>query len=54
MPTRVRPDDLGCALEALGAAAMVLGDRFGLQRTSPWALINVLTQGRMLAMAPAG
>jgi hypothetical protein len=27
-PTRVRSDELGCALEALGAAAMVLGDRF--------------------------
>ena len=54
LPTRVRPDELGCALEVLGAAAMVVGDRFGLQNTSPWARINVLTKGRMLAMAPAG
>jgi hypothetical protein len=45
---------LGCALEHLGAAAMVIGRRFGLQHTSPWALINVLTGGRLLAMAPAG
>ena len=54
LPARVRPDELGCALEHLGAAAMVLGRRFGLQHTSPWARINVLTRGRLLAMAPAG
>jgi hypothetical protein len=49
-----RPDELGYALECLGAAAMVLGRRFGLQHTSVWARINVLTRGRLLAMAPAG
>jgi hypothetical protein len=54
LPARVRPDELGCALEHLGAAAMVIGRRAGLQRTSPWARINVLTRGRLLAMAPAG
>lgn len=54
LPARVRPDELGCALEVLGAAAMVLGDRFGLQHTSPWARVNVLTRGRLLGMAPAG
>ncbi len=54
LPTRVRPDELGCALEHLGAAAMVLGRRYGLQHTSLWARINVLTRGRLLAMAPAG
>ena len=54
LPARVRPDELGCALEHLGAAATVIGRRFGLHRTSPWALINVLTLGRLLAMAPAG
>ncbi len=54
LPTRVRPDELGCALEHLGAAASVLGRRFGLQHTSLWARINVLTRGRLLAMAPAG
>jgi transposase-like protein len=54
LPARVRRDELGCALEYLGAAASVLGRRFGLQHTSPWARINVLTCGRLLAMAPAG
>jgi hypothetical protein len=35
LPTRVRPDELGGAPEHLGAAASVLGRRFGLQHTSP-------------------
>jgi hypothetical protein len=54
LPDRFRPDELGCALEHLAAAAMVIGRRPGLQRASPWARINVLTRGRLLAMAPAG
>jgi len=54
LPAQARPDELGCALEHLGAAAMVIGRRPGLQHTSPWALINVLTRGRLLTMAPAG
>jgi hypothetical protein len=54
LPASGRVDELGCALEHLGTAAMVLGRRFGLQHTSPWARINVLTRGRLLAMAPAG
>jgi len=54
LPTRVRPDELGCALEHLAATASVLGRRSGPQHTSPWARINVLTRGRLLAMAPAG
>ncbi|SRR6266566_561750 len=54
LPARVRPHELGCALDALGAAAMALGRRFGLQHTSLWARINVLTRGRLLSMAPAG
>jgi len=54
LPAQGRPDELGCALEHLGAAAMVIGRRYGLQHTSPWARVNVLTQGRLLAMAPAG
>jgi hypothetical protein len=33
---------------------MVIGERFGLQHTSPWARITVLTRGRLLAPAPAG
>ena len=54
LPAWGRPDELGCALEHLGAAAMVLGRRYGLQHTSLWARVNVLTRGRLLAMAPAG
>jgi len=54
LPAVSRPDELACALEHLAAAASVIGRRFGLQHASPWALINVLTRGRLLAMAPAG
>jgi hypothetical protein len=54
LPARVRPDELGCALEHLGAAAVVTGRRPGLEHTSVWARVNVLTGGRLLAMAPAG
>jgi Domain of unknown function (DUF6431) len=54
LPAWGRPDELGCALEHLGAAAMVIGRRYGLQHTSLWARVNVLTRGRLLAMAPAG
>jgi hypothetical protein len=54
LPVPARPDELGCALEYLGAAAWVFGRRFGVQHASPWALINVVTRGRLLTMAPAG
>lgn len=54
LPARACPDGLGCALEHRAAAAMAMGDRFGLQHTSAWARINVLTRCRLLAMAPAG
>jgi len=54
LPSLMRPDELGYALDALGAAAMAIGERFGLQHTSPWARITVLTRGRLLAPAPAG
>jgi hypothetical protein len=54
LPAQGGPDELGCALEHLGTAAMVIGRRFGLQHASPWARVNVLTRGRLLAMARAG
>ena len=54
LPARVRPDELGCALDHLGAAAMAMGSRFGLQHTSPWARINVLTRGQLLTMPAPG
>src|SRR5260370_2364846 len=41
LPARVRRDELGCALEHLGAAASVLGRRSGLQHTSLRARIPV-------------
>jgi hypothetical protein len=49
-----RTDELGGALEHLAAAALVTGHRHGLEHTSWWARINVLTGGRLLTMAPAG
>jgi hypothetical protein len=54
LPAWGRTDELACALEHLGAAATVIGRRYGLQHTSLWARVNVLTRGRLLAMAPAG
>jgi len=49
-----RTDELGAALEHLAAAALVLGRRYGLEHTSWWARINVVTRGRLLTMDPAG
>jgi hypothetical protein len=49
-----RTDELGTALEHLAAAALVFGRRHGLEHTSWWARINVLTRGQLLTMAPAG
>jgi len=49
-----RTDELGGALEHLAAAALVLGRRHGLEHTSWWARINMLTRGWLLTMAPAG
>jgi len=46
--------ELGWALECLGAAAVVTGRRLGLEHVSLWAMINVLTRGRLLDMTPAG
>jgi len=42
-----RTDELGAALEHLAAAALVLGRRHGLEHTSWWARINVVTRGRL-------
>ena len=46
--------ELRWALECLGAAAVVVCRRLGLEHVSLWAMINVLTRGRLLDMAPAG
>jgi transposase-like protein len=52
LPSRVLADPLACALDALGAAAVAMGRRFGLHEASLWARIAVLTRGRLLSLAP--
>jgi hypothetical protein len=52
LPAHDRPSELACALDALGAAAVALGDRFGLQHASPWARVTVLTRGRLPTLSP--
>ncbi len=42
------------ALECLAAAAVVTGRRLDVEQVSPWAMISILTRGRLLDMAPAG
>jgi transposase-like protein len=54
LPAQARPGELACALDALGAAAMALGDRFGLEHASPWARVTVLTRGQLLTLSPDG
>jgi transposase-like protein len=54
LPTTERADPLAPALDALGAAALAFGRHFGREDTDPWARINVLTRGRLLAAAPTG
>lgn len=54
LPVVERTDPLTLALDALGAAALALGRRFAREDTDPWARINVLTRGRLLAPFPTG
>jgi hypothetical protein len=54
LPARALTDPLASALDALGAAAFAMGARFGLQDTSPWARVTVLTRGRLLSLSPDG
>lgn len=54
LPDTTRSDPLVLALDALGAAALALGRRFARDDADPWARINVLTRGRLLASFPAG
>ena len=54
LPAQDRPGQLAYALDALGAAAMALDDRFGVQCASPWARVTVLTRGRLLNLSPDG
>jgi len=42
------------ALECPGAAAVVVCRRLALEHVSLWAMISILTRGRLLDMAPAG
>jgi hypothetical protein len=54
VPARWPPGELGFALENLGAAASITASRSGMQHVRPWALVNVLTGGKLLNMSPAG
>ena len=54
LPAQVPADPLACALDALGAAALAMGGRFGLRDTRPWARVTVLTRGRLLSLSPDG
>ena len=54
LPAQARPGQLASALDALGAAAMALGDRFGVPHASPRARVTVLTRGRLLTLPPDG
>ncbi|SBW29011.1 hypothetical protein FDG2_6321 [Candidatus Protofrankia californiensis] len=52
LPVVERTDPLTLALDALGAAALAFGRRFAREDTDPWARVNVLTRGRLLAPFP--
>ncbi len=52
LPVRVLADPLACALDALGAAAVAMGRRLGLDEAGLWARIVVLTRGRLLRLTP--
>jgi transposase-like protein len=54
LPAQARPGQLAYALDAPGAAAMALGDRFGVPHASPRARVTVLTRGRLLTLPPDG
>ena len=54
LPARALADPLASALDALGAAAAAMGNRFRLHGTSPWARIAVLTRGQLLSLRPGG
>jgi hypothetical protein len=52
LPARARPDELGDALDALWAAAMAMGDRFGLQGSGLWARITGADPGPAAGPVP--
>jgi transposase-like protein len=54
LPSRVLADSLACALDALGAAAVAVGRRLGLEATGLWERIVVLTRRQLLSLAPGG
>jgi hypothetical protein len=54
LPAQARPGQLAYALDAPGAAAMALGDRFGVPHAGPRARVTVLTRGRLLTLSPDG
>ena len=52
LPARAFADPLASALDALGAAAAAMGNRFGLGDAGLWERITVLTRGQLLTLAP--
>ena len=54
LPAPSGTGELRFALECLAAAAVATGRRLGVEHVSPWAMISILTRGRLLDMAPAG
>jgi hypothetical protein len=54
LPARALADPLGCAVDALGAAAVAMDRRLGLDAADMWERIVVLTRGRLLSLAPDG
>jgi hypothetical protein len=54
LPAPSGAGELRFALECLAAAAVVTRRRLGVEHVSPWAMISILTRGRLLDMAPAG
>ena len=54
LPAQARPGQLAYALDAPGAAAMALGERFGVPHAGPRARVTVLTRGRLLTLSPDG
>jgi transposase-like protein len=52
LPARALADPLASALDALGAAAAAMGNRFGLRDAGWWPQITILTRGQLLSLPP--
>lgn len=52
LPARAPAGLLACTLDALGAAAVAMGRRLGLEQAGLWERIVLLTGRRLLSLAP--